>query len=318
MKKRHWVYLLVSLLLGLVVLATQRGIQRDLAEQTGAAEGKVAKLEAGLSKSSRGPLALAAREKELFPGGGSPLSEEGRISSEARIEAATSEVEAILKSLGGTRRSSLFMKALPGLLGSIEDLTGEELLAVVARMDENGETENPSGAGEMLSVFLLSLAGETNSEGLWERLGELKGEAQTTLFSSLSKNDPEAATRWLQAQNLPGGVRMKMARLLISRTLREDPIAALGMIRELETEREQFRTNEFVRLNEGQVSQLEAAFDEPNNADLRKQIADILLTTASSQGLASLKLQAERLDLEGTELLGDVFGREDLFPTGRG
>ena len=313
MKKRHWMYLLVILFLGLAVFATQRGHQKNLAEETGRAEKEIAKLQADSARSSREPLAFGARETALRSGGGSQLSEERKVPSEARVEAATTGVEAILKSLGGTQRPSLFMKALPNLLGSIEDLTGEELLAVVARMDENGETGTSSIAGEMLSVFLLSLAAETSSEGLWERLGEMKGKAQAILFSSLAKKEPEAATQWLQAQNLPGSNRMKMAQVLISRTLKEDPIAALRMIRELGAERVRFQPDEFIRLDEGQVSQLEAAFDEPNNEDLRKQIADVLLTSASSEGVASLTQQAERLNLEGTKLLGDVLRGKTFF-----
>ena len=273
-------YLLVILFLGLAVFATQRGHQKKLAEESGRAEKEIAKLQADSAISSREPLEFGARETGLRLGGGSQLSEERKVRSEARVEAATSGIEVVLQSLGGTQRPSLFMKALPNLLGSIEDLTGEELLAVVARMDENEKTANPSRAGEMLSVFLLSLAGETSSEGLWERLGKMKGKAQTILFSSLAKNDPEAASQWLQAQNLPGSNRMKMAQLLISRTLKEEPIAALEMIRDLGAERVQFQTDEFIRLDEVQLSQLEAAFGEPNNVDLRKQIADVLLTSA--------------------------------------
>ena len=300
MKNRHWMYLVVGGLVGLAVLVTQRVYQRSLADQAETAEKKIERLQAGLLRRSGDNPGFVERSEGLRPG-------QKNLPSEERIEAATSDVEVFLESAGDSRSPVSFLKGLPDFMRSIEDLNAEELLEVVARMDGDGSPESLTETGEMLTVILLSLAGETGSEGVWEYLGEMKGEGQGMLFSSLARKEPDAALEWLKEQSLPTKSRERMAQSLISATLARDPIAALKMIRELESDGQSVQAGRLIKLNEGQVFQLEAAFQEPKNADLQKQIADILMKSASSEGIASLKEQTERLDLDGAEMMDLVF-----------
>ena len=300
-------YLVVSVLVGFSVLAAQRVYQRNLAEQAGMVEKKVARLQAGLLRHSKENLATTARGEGLRSG-------EADFRSEERIEAATFDVEDFLNSAGDMRSPDLFMKALPGFLLSIGNLNAEELLTVVTRMGGDGSSEGLAEAGKMITGILLSLAGEIGSEGMWDHLSEMNGETQEALFSSLAKKDPETAMKWLKEQNLPSSTRDSMARSLVLATLAQDPIAALGMMRELGSGWEEYQQGLPLRLDEGQVSQLESAFKEPDNTDLKEQIALVLMTSASSGGVASLKQQAERLELDEGEL-GTFFARESLYRT---
>ena len=300
MKNRNWLCLVAVVLVGLSVLVAQGVYQRNLINQVGAVEKKVERLKVGLLKRSGEKLSVAGSGEGIHTG-------KGGVRSEERIEAANLEVDVFLKSVGDTRSPVSFLKGLPDFMRSIEDLNAKELLALVARLEGEGGSGVSSEANEMLSGLLLSLAGEVSSERNWESLDELEGEAQAMLFTSMARRDPDAAIQWLKGKNLPPMSRNRMAQALISLTLAQEPIAALEMIRELGTGWESFQGKMPMKLDGGKVSQLEAAFKEPKNADLQKQIVSILMRSASSGGVASLKQQAERLDLSGAELMGLVF-----------
>jgi hypothetical protein len=198
-----------------------------------------------------------------------------------------------------------FFKILPDLLRIVQDLSLDELIAVAQGIDAPLTSDSTEDGQSITKMVLMLIAAEQDPIrilGMQDFMAHR--EMKMGVLGSLARQDPEAAQRWLKSADIPSSQKSQFQAILLAQTMRQDVNAGLKLFMEMPID-ERSNSGPFgtIPVTKEQIPELIEAIEKPEFAEIKGQIAGIILTsTLMEAGVTAVRKQTETLDLAPDEL----------------
>ncbi len=267
---------------------------------------------------------VALRENEtLLPsnrkqgnGRSNRATAEDEKDSAERIKRALSDIDILVRDVGDMEQSpASFFEVLPDLLRVVQHLTTEEIIKVAKGIElpASEGIEDGKGAARLL---LLLLSSEDDPERLLADDTLIRDrELRQSLMRSLARRDPDRALQWLEKSDMSTSKRNRFESQLIAQILLSDIDVGLKLLREKPgLARETSGRFSTAPIPEEMLPELVEASRKPENAAIKTDIVNLVLSSASAEGgIPAARALAERFQIYPKELL-DFFGQSRSYP----
>lgn len=288
------------------LIAAQALRKRELDQRLAVLRGQVSAESATPEAASvRANLPAAADPDPSAPGAAEPPTP-GPAESALALEKAVKDLNAMVAGVVDIQSSTgAFFGILPEVLKIIGDLDVDGVVALADQINPGGVSFPPRDAKGAAVLMLYLIAAEQEPLKILERrdlkLESPLGGLQESIFATLASRDPDAAIRWLDAQEMDDGRKTNYRRNIGFGLLARDPRRGLDYLLEHPDSLPQSGMGPMVagiQFPEEARAGLIEALPDSRYAEIRPAISQILLgASAATVGIDELREQTGSLKL---------------------
>ncbi|MEM9479605.1 MAG: hypothetical protein AAGA58_08135 [Verrucomicrobiota bacterium] len=302
-----WITALISSFVCLGVLFSQHARNDQLREKVSTLHQTVTGLEEkseGLQSDSA--RSSTARESGEHSGETRPSAnslEPIIANSSERISSARERVEFLVADIEDLDLSpTLFIKLLPDLLRSVEDLSLDEMFQLIEQFDSADWKDNDSGKGATRMILLLLAAEQAPLRVLQNEEFMKDRQMRTGIVSSYARQDPEGAVRWLdRADYIGANEKAQIKAAIVRRAFRTDVNSALSMLRDMHKDESSPRSMmafAYAPVFKETIPDLVSALKDPANKNIQTTLTKMIFSSSlMNGGLENVKTHFAEIDL---------------------
>ncbi|MEM1296921.1 MAG: hypothetical protein AAGH89_16265 [Verrucomicrobiota bacterium] len=209
--------------------------------------------------------------------------------SSERIARARKRVEFLVTDIQDLDLSpTLFIKLLPDLLRSVEDLSLDEMFQLIAQLDSPDWKDSDSGKGATRMILLLLAAEQDPLRVLQTKEFMEDRQMRTGIVGAYARQNPEAAIQWLDRTDyIDSNEKIRIKAAIIRQTLRTDVNAALSMLREMQkddTSPQSMMIFAYAPVSKESVPDLVSAVQDPANQEIQSTLTRMIFSSSLMTG----------------------------------